>query len=155
MHDLALHLALDADAPGLEGAIRAVDRPVTRRPVDASRLELARLRAYRLRDRAPRLFLDARDARGGGLAERRVGGLAVCREGPECSPRERAAPARTVAGTLVADGQACDAVHAAARVEPGDDASTTSTPAIAATDGRNRLAVGLRARPHRDTATAA
>jgi alkylhydroperoxidase family enzyme len=88
--------------------------------------------------------MHTKDAQAMGEASQRLHLVAVWREAPVFSPRERAALAWTEALTLLAETGAPDEVYAEVARQFGPEEQVALTLAIVAINGWNRLAVGFR-----------
>ena len=107
-------------------------------------LELVKLRASLINGCAYCVDLHSTDARKRGESERRLHAVAVWRESPFFSERERAALAWTDALTLVAQTRAPDADYEWLSSQFDEDERVKLTLAINAINGWNRLAIGFR-----------
>jgi AhpD family alkylhydroperoxidase len=110
-------------------------------------IHLVKLRASQINGCAFCIDMHTRDARAAGEAERRLYLLDAWREAPLYTPRERAALAWTEAVTRVANGHVPDAVFEEARAQFSDKELADLTPAVAAINAWNRLAISFRATP--------
>jgi len=110
-------------------------------------LELVKLRASQLNGCAYCIDLHWRDARKAGEDERRLYLLAVWRESPGYTDRERAALAWTEAVTHLTDGHVSDEVFAAVRPHFSDKELADLTLAVAAINAWNRLSISFRSVP--------
>jgi len=110
-------------------------------------LELVKLRASQLNGCAYCIDLHWRDARKAGEDERRLYLLAVWRESPGYTDRERAALAWTEAVTHLTDGHVTDEVFAAVRPHFSDKELADLTLAVAAINAWNRLSISFRSVP--------
>jgi len=88
--------------------------------------------------------MHTKDAQAMGEDAQRLHLVAVWREAPVFSPRERAALAWTEALTLLPETGAPDDVYAEVAREFGPEEQVALTLAIVAINGWNRLAVGFR-----------
>jgi AhpD family alkylhydroperoxidase len=113
--------------------------------LEASLLELVKMRASQINGCAFCLDMHSKDARAAGETEQRLYLLSAWREAPFYTPRERAALAWTEALTSVADGHVPDEVYAEAREHFGEKELVDLSLAVVAINGWNRLAVGFRA----------
>ena len=119
------------------------------RVVDASTLEpklreLIKLRASQINGCAYCVDMHTKDAEARGEEAQRLHLVAVWREAPVFSPRERAALAWTEALTLLPETGAPDEVYAEVAREFDPEEQVALTLAVVAINGWNRLAVGFR-----------
>ena len=107
-------------------------------------LELVKLRASQINGCAYCVDMHAKDARAIGEDEQRLQLVAVWREAPFFTPRERAALAWTEALTLLPETGAPDDVYEtmAGEFDPAERVALSL--AIVAINGWNRLALGFR-----------
>jgi AhpD family alkylhydroperoxidase len=119
------------DATGLEQSLR----------------ELVNIRASQINGCAFCLHLHLRDARRAGESQERLDLLAIWREAPLFTPRERAALAWVEALTLVADSHVSDDIYEAARAEFSEQELVELTMAVVAINAWNRLMVSFRIPP--------
>jgi AhpD family alkylhydroperoxidase len=110
----AVRLAVDTLAPHINKAMGALDAASRKVSLETSLLELVRTRASQLNGCAYCVDMHSRDARDGGETERRLYALAVWREAPFFTERERAALELTEAATRLTHGPVNDEVFAAA-----------------------------------------
>jgi AhpD family alkylhydroperoxidase len=115
-----IRLAVDDLAPHVTKAMNAFDAASRRTGIEAALLELVRTRASQLNGCAYCVDLHTTDALKGGESERRLHALAVWREAPYFSPRERAALALTEAATRLTEAPVSDEVFDAARAHFSD-----------------------------------
>jgi AhpD family alkylhydroperoxidase len=141
----AVRLAVDDLVPHVNKAMNALDAAARKVSLEAPLLELVRTRASQLNGCAYCVDTHTRDAREGGESERRLHALAVWRETPFFTARERAALDLTEAVTRLADGRVGDDVfaRAAEQFEPVQLAELIW--AITVINAWNRL--GATARP--------
>jgi AhpD family alkylhydroperoxidase len=111
--------------------------------IERSLVELVKLRSSQINGCAYCVDLHTRDARAAGETERRLHAVAVWRETPFFSARERAALGWTEALTRLARGPASDAEYAllSAQFAPKDMVDLTMV--INTINSWNRLAVGF------------
>jgi AhpD family alkylhydroperoxidase len=112
-----VRLAVDALAPRMNKAMNALDAASRQTSLESSLLELVRTRASQLNGCVYCVDMHTRDARAAGEDERRLHLLAVWREAPVFTARERAALELTEAATRLTDGPVSDEVFASASVE--------------------------------------
>ena len=129
-------------APGAVQAMYALQRYTKESGLEASLLELVRLRASQINGCAYCLDMHTKDARAAGETEQRLYVLSAWREAPFYTPRERAALAWTEAVTLIAGG-VTDDVRAMAREQFTEKELADLTLAIVTINGWNRLAISL------------
>ncbi len=120
--------------------------------VDATGLEqslryLMQIRASQINGCAFCVHMHLRDARKAGESQERLDLVAVWREAPVFTARERAALAWTEAVTLVAESRVPDDVYEAARAEFSEQELVDLTMAVVAINGWNRLMVSFRIPP--------
>lgn len=131
-------------SPEAAKAMIALEGAVTRSGLEPDLLELVKLRASLVNGCAYCVDLHSADARKRGESERRLHAVAVWRESPFFSERERAALAWTDALTLVAQTRAPDADYDWLSSQFDEDERVKLTLAINAINGWNRLAIGFR-----------
>lgn len=134
-------------APGVMAAMRGLERYLADCGLEASLLDLVRLRASQMNGCAYCIDIHAKDARSGGETEQRLYALSAWHETPFYTTRERAALAWTEALTLIADSHASDEVYDSVSQQFGEKELADLTLAIVAINGWNRLAIGFRAVP--------
>ena len=115
-HTIPVRLDLDQYATGFGRAMGHLDR-ASIKELDAAGIdpllrELIRLRASQLNGCAYCVDMHSRDARAAGESEQRLHAVAVWREAPFFTDRERAALAFTESVTRVADTHVPDAAYA-------------------------------------------
>jgi alkylhydroperoxidase family enzyme len=115
-------------APGAMAAMGGLERYLADCGLDASLLDLVRLRAS-------------------GESEQRLYALSAWHETPFYNARERAALAWTEALTLIADSHAPDEVYESVRQQFSEKELADLTLAIVAINGWHRLAIGFRTVP--------
>lgn len=134
-------------APGAMQAMRGLETYVRQCGLEASLLELVRLRASQLNGCAYCIDMHTKDARAAGESEQRLYALTAWRETPFYSERERAALAWTEAITLISWEHAPDEVYDLARAHFSEKELVDLTMAIITINGWNRLAIGFRTVP--------
>ena len=132
-------------APDGYRALVHLENHVRRSGLEASLLELIRMRASQINGCAYCLDMHSKDARAAGETEQRLYGLDAWREAPYYSDRERAALAWTEAVTLVHQGHVPDEVYDLARRHFTEKELVDLTTAVAAINAWNRLAISFRA----------
>jgi AhpD family alkylhydroperoxidase len=120
--------------------------------VDATGLEqslryLMQIRASQINGCAFCVHMHLRDARKAGEPQERLDLVAVWRESPVFTARQRAALAWTEAVTLVADSHVPDGVYESVRAEFSEQELVDLTMAVVAINGWNRLMVSFRIPP--------
>ncbi|MBK1660744.1 carboxymuconolactone decarboxylase family protein [Paracraurococcus ruber] len=136
-----------AAAPKLFQAAVGLEKAVASSGLDATLLELVKMRASQINGCAFCLDMHAHDARRAGESEARLYLLNAWREAPHYTARERAALAWTEALTLVAQTHAPDAEYQALQAEFSEAEIAALSFAIVAINAWNRLAIGFRAVP--------
>ena len=134
-------------APGGVAAMRQIEAYVRGCGLEASLLELVRLRASQINGCAYCIDMHTKDARAHGETEQRLYTLSVWRETPFFTDRERAALAWTEAVTEVARTHVPDEVYDCAREQFSEEELANLSMAVVAINGWNRLAVSFRAEP--------
>ncbi|HQW07616.1 MAG TPA: carboxymuconolactone decarboxylase family protein [Steroidobacteraceae bacterium] len=132
-------------APGAFQAMLGLEKHVHGCGLEASLLELVKMRASQINGCAHCLDMHSKDARAAGETEQRLYLLNAWREAPFYSARERAALAWTEALTLVSESQVPDTVYEEARRHFSEQELVDLSLAIVAINGWNRLAIGFRA----------
>ncbi len=128
-------------------AVAALERYVDNCGLEASLLDLVKLRASLINGCAYCVDMHTKDARVRGETEQRLYAVAVWRETPFFSDRERAALAWTEAVTLVSRDQVPDEVYERARHQFSEKELVDLTYAVIAINCWNRLAISFRAVP--------
>ena len=132
-------------APGAVRAQYGLEAYVRASGLEHSLLELVKLCASYLNGCAYCVDMHTKDARAAGETEQRLYGVAVWREAPFYTPRERAALAWTESVTDVGRTGVPDDVYALARRHFSEEELVNLTMAVVAINGWNRLAVSFRA----------
>ena len=132
------------EAPEATAAMANLQAAVDRSMLDERLLELVKVRASQINGCAYCVDMHTKDARAMGEDEQRLHLVAVWREAPCYTPRERAALAWCEALTLLPESHADDAEYATVSAEFTAAEVVALTYAIVAINGWNRLAVGLR-----------
>ncbi|MBY8876896.1 carboxymuconolactone decarboxylase family protein [Actinacidiphila acidipaludis] len=140
-----VRLAVDSLAPHINRAMNALDAASREVGLEASLLELVRARASQLNGCAYCVDMHSRDAREAGESERRLYALAVWRETPFFTARERAALELTEAATRLSEGPVSDEVFARAAARFGETELAELIWTITVINAWNRL--GATARP--------
>ena len=142
-----VRLAVDTLAPHINRAMNALDAASREVSLESSLLELVRARASQLNGCAYCVDMHSRDARDGGESERRLYALAVWRETPFFTARERAALALAEAVTqLGAHGVADDVYDEAAALFDEDELPRLIAMCVAM-NAWNRIGVTCRMSP--------
>lgn len=134
----------DSVAPEAVKAHLGVETYVRRSGLAPTLLELVRLRASQINGCAYCVDMHTKDARAAGEAEQRLYAVAVWREAPFFSDRERAALAWTEAVTQISVDHVPDEVYEGARKHFSEKELVDLTMAVIAINGWNRLAVSFR-----------
>lgn len=132
-------------APAAMTAMLDLQRYVDRCSLEKKLLELTKLRASEINGCAYCVDMHSKDARALGETEQRLYAVAVWREAPFFSDRERAALAWTESVTLISQTGVPDEVYALARSQFSEKELLDLTMAIIAINSWNRLAVSFRA----------
>ncbi len=133
-------------APDAFAAVRALGTIAAKAGLDKQLLELIKIRASQINGCAFCLQYHILQAETLGLAEDKINLVAVWREAPQFSKRERAALAWTEALTLLNNGVS-DEVYAQASGEFGDQELLYLTSAIASINTWNRFGAAYRWTP--------
>lgn len=131
-------------APDALIAMLTLERYVHTSSLEPSLRELVKLRASQINGCAYCVDMHAKDARAGGESQQRLDALAVWREAPFFSDRERAALAWTEALTLVSTSGAPDELYDAVRAHFSEQETVDLTFAIVTINAWNRLAISFR-----------
>ena len=134
-------------APGVYDAMDALDQYLAQCGLEETLLHLVRLRASQINGCAYCIDMHWKDLRALDETEQRLYSLAVWRECPWYTERERAALAWAEAVTFVATGQVPDAVHAEVRPHFSDTELADLTLAVATINAWNRLSIAARLTP--------
>ncbi|HEX5581000.1 MAG TPA: carboxymuconolactone decarboxylase family protein [Gemmatimonadaceae bacterium] len=132
-------------APGALGAMFGLERYVHESGLEPSLVHLVKMRASLINGCAYCVDMHSKDARAAGESEQRLYALAVWRETPFYTPRERAALEWTEALTLIHQNDVPDELYARVREELSESELVDLSMAIVAINGWNRLAVAFRA----------
>jgi AhpD family alkylhydroperoxidase len=130
--------------PDASRAMSELERVVEASTLDPKMRELIKLRASQLNGCAYCVDMHTKDALAIGEDPQRLHLVAVWREAPVFSPRERAALAWTEALTLLPESGAPDDVYDEVAREFAPEEQVALSLAIVAINGWNRLAVGFR-----------
>jgi AhpD family alkylhydroperoxidase len=132
-------------APEALEAMYALERYARNSGLEPRLLELVKLRASQLNGCAYCVDMHTKDARAQDETEQRLYAVAVWKEAPFFTARERAALDWTEAVTLVSHGHVPDQVFEMARREFSEKELIDLTIAVIAINGWNRLAVSFSA----------
>ncbi len=133
-------------APAIAG-LAQIEGYVRQSGLEASLLDLVRLRASYLNGCAYCVDMHTKDARARGESEQRLYAVPVWRETPFFSTRERAALAWTETVTQIGSEHAPDQAYREAREQFSEKELVDLTMAIIAINGWNRLAISFRKVP--------
>jgi AhpD family alkylhydroperoxidase len=149
IRNIAMEPRLDykAASPDAFKALLALEAAVHKLGIEPSLIELIKLRASQLNGCAFCVDMHASDALKAGETQRRLNSVAVWREAPFFTARERAALAWTESLTLLAQTHAPDEDYEQLRAQFSDSEMVNIGLAICAINSWNRLAVGFRAMP--------
>ena len=139
------HIDYAKVAPDAVRALLALQQYVNGGGLEPALLELVKLRASYMNGCAYCVDMHALDARARGETERRIYTVAVWRDAPYYTARERAALAWTEAVTEMRQGAATDAVQAEVREHFDDRELVTLTMAIITINAWNRLNIPFHA----------
>ena len=131
-------------SPAAFRAMYGLERYVRGCGLEASLLELIKMRASQINGCAFCLDMHSKDARAAGETEQRLYLLNAWPEAPCYTERERAALAWTEALTLVADDQVPDEVYEEVSQHFSEKELVDLSLAVVAINGWNRLAIGFR-----------
>ncbi len=134
-------------APETTGALRAMGRAISDSSLEATLVELVKLRASQINGCAFCLNMHFADAQKLGETDARLQLLCAWREAPVYSERERAALAWTEAITLVAESHVPDDVYEAASRHFSEQELALLTSTIVMINAWNRIAVAYRWTP--------
>jgi AhpD family alkylhydroperoxidase len=134
-------------APNAMSAMLGLEQYVRQSGLDPSLLELVKLRASQINGCAYCIDMHTKDARARGESEQRLYAVAVWRETPFFTGRERAALDWTEAVTQVSWQHVPEDVYQLARQHFDEKALVDLTMAIIAINGWNRLAISFRTVP--------
>ena len=132
-------------APDAFKAMLALEAGVHRGSLEASLLELVKMRVSQINACGYCLDMHSKDARAAGETEQRIYLLSAWREAPFYSARERAALSWAEAVTLVSQNDLPDALYEEVHKQFDDKGMVELTLAIIAINGWNRMAIAFRA----------
>ncbi len=133
--------------PDAMKAMSSLEAHIAQASIEKPLVELVRLRASQINGCAYCIDVHTADARKAGESERRLATLAVWRETPFFSDRERAALAWTESVTRVADTRVPDEVWASVSPHFSATEMVDLTLLINAINAWNRFAVAFRKQP--------
>lgn len=135
--------------PKLPEALRGLEQAAKDSGLEIGLIELAKVRASQINGCAFCVDMHASDARRFGETQQRLDLLAVWREAPCFTPRERAALAWTEALTLLAQAEdkVPDALYAEVSSHFSEAELANLTAVIVVINGWNRVAVSFRFQP--------
>src|SRR5262245_14521377 len=145
-HARSEYADFQALTPDAFSAVRALSAIAAKAGLDKQLLELIKIRASQINGCAFCLQYHILQAETLGLAEDKINLVAVWREAPQFSPRERAALAWTEALTVLSNGVSDD-VFAQASAEFGEQELLYLTSAIASINTWNRFGAAFRWTP--------
>ena len=132
-------------APGALKVLLGVEQYVRQSGLERSLLHLVKLRASYMNGCAYCVDMHTKEARAGGEREQRLYAVAVWRETPFFTPRERAALAWTEAVTAIGARGVSEALHAMALEQFTELELVNLTMAVIAINSWNRLATTFHA----------
>ena len=136
-----MRFRIPALLPDAYAAVETLDDFVATLGLEPELLDLVRTRASQLNGCAYCVDLHSRDLRTRGETDQRLWAIAVWREAPFFTPRERAALAWTEAVTLIAEHRPSDALYAEVRAQLDEREIAALTLAIVAVNTWNRLSI--------------
>jgi len=134
-------------SPSAYKALLGLENTVRDSGLEHSLVELVKLRASQINGCGYCVDMHASDARKAGETERRLHAVAVWRETPFFTARERAALAWTEALTRLSQQPELERDYAALKEQFGDKEMVDLTLAVAAINSWNRMAIGFGAQP--------
>ncbi|TCT08957.1 carboxymuconolactone decarboxylase family protein [Paralcaligenes ureilyticus] len=134
-------------SPGAVKAMVGLEQHMAKCGLEKPLLELVRLRASQINGCAFCVDMHATDARKAGETERRLAAVAVWRETPFFTDRERAALEWTESLTLVAQNHVPDEVWDAVKTHFTQNEIVDLTLMVVAINGWNRFGVAFRHMP--------
>ncbi len=134
-------------APEVFRAMLDLEQQVEKSGLEASLLDLVKVRASQINGCAYCIDMHSKDARARGETEQRLYELDAWRETPFYSARERAALAWTAAVTHVTNGHVPDEVYDEVRKQFGDAELARLTLAVVAINAWNRFGIAFRTEP--------
>jgi AhpD family alkylhydroperoxidase len=140
---MAQRLSHQQVAPGAIAAMRTLERYLSSSGLEHSLLHLVKLRASQINGCAYCVDMHTKDARAEGETEQRLYAVAVWRDAPFFTERERAALAWTDALTRVSEGGVSDELYRSLRKHFSEKELVDITMAVVAINGWNRLNVAF------------
>ncbi len=137
----------DKAALGAYRAMSQLEHYVRNSGLEASLLELMKIRASQLNGCAYCIDMHTKDARAAGESEQRIYLLSAWREAPFYSERERAALEWTEALTLIADNHVPDDFYERVAAHFSNEELVNLTLAVVTINGWNRIAISFRSEP--------
>jgi AhpD family alkylhydroperoxidase len=134
-------------SPSAYKALLSLENTVRDSGLEHSLLELVKLRASQINGCGFCVDMHTSDARKAGESERRLYAVAVWRETPFFTARERAALAWTEALTRLSQQPELERDYAALKEQFGDKEMVDLTLAITAINSWNRMAIGFGLQP--------
>jgi len=134
-------------SPSAYKALLILENTVRESGLEHSLLELVKLRASQINGCGFCVDMHTSDARKAGESERRLYAVAVWRETPFFTARERAALAWTEALTRLSQQPELERDYALLKEQFGDKEMVDLTLAITAINGWNRMAIGFGLQP--------
>lgn len=134
-------------SPSAYKALLGVENTVRESGLEASLLELVKLRASQINGCGYCVDMHAADARKAGESERRLYAVAVWRETPFFTARERAALAWAEALTRLSQQPELEREYGALKEQFSDKEMVDLTLAVTAINSWNRMAIGFGVQP--------
>ncbi len=144
---MATRLNYDKAASGAYRAMSQLEQYVRNCGLEASLIELVKIRASQINGCAFCIDMHTKDARAAGESEQRIYLLSAWRESPFYSERERAALQWTEALTLIADNHVPDDIYEYVRPHFTDEELVNLTLAVSTINAWNRFAISFRSEP--------
>ncbi len=144
---MATRLNYAKAAPGAYRAMSQLEHYVRNCGLEASLIELVKIRASQINGCAFCIDMHTKDARAAGESEQRIYLLSAWRESPFYSERERAALEWAEAVTLIAGDHVPEEVYATVRPHFSDEELVNLTLAISTINAWNRFAISFRSEP--------
>ena len=144
---MATRLNYAKAAPGAYRAMSQLEHYIRSCGLEASLIELVKIRASQINGCAFCIDMHTKDARAAGESEQRLYLLSAWRESPFYSERERAALEWAEAVTLIAEDHVPDEVYATVRPHFSDEELVNLTLAISTINAWNRFAISFRSEP--------
>jgi AhpD family alkylhydroperoxidase len=124
-----------------------LERSVRTCGLEASLLELIKIRASQINGCAYCIDMHTKDARAAGESEQRIYLLSAWHEAPFYSDRERAALEWTEALTLIAENHVPDDIYQRVKPHFTDEELVNLTLAVSTINAWNRFAISFRSEP--------